>query len=125
PPIRIIMANSYVQYTGNGTNYAVPFQYLSKAHVSVKVDGVAVPYTWTSANMVQLSSDPATGLVEIRRTTPNATRLVDFTDGSVLAADDLDNSAAQFLFLSQEAQDVASLAIIPSVDGQWHVQGRP
>lgn len=118
------MANSYVQYTGNGVNYAVPFQYLSKAHVSVKVNGTAVPFTWTSTNMVQLASDPGQGLVEIRRTTPNSSRLVDFTDGSVLAADDLDNSAAQFLFLSQEAQDVATLAILPAADGGWDVGGR-
>jgi hypothetical protein len=118
------MANSYVQYTGNGVDYAVPFQYLSKTHISVKVDGTAVPFTWTSPNMVQLTSDPGTGLVEIRRTTPNNTRVVDFTDGSVLAANDLDQSALQFLFLSQEAQDVANLAIQPSGDGQWDVGGR-
>jgi hypothetical protein len=113
------MANSYVQYTGNGVNYAVPFQYLSKTHVTVKVNGSAVPFTWTSSNMVQLNSDPGTALVEVRRTTPNNARLIDFTDGSVLASDDLDNSALQFLFLSQEAQDVANLAIQPASDGGW------
>jgi hypothetical protein len=118
------MANSYVQYTGNGVNYAVPFQYLSKAHVAVTVDGVKVPFSWTSTNMVQLASEPGTAVIEIRRTTPNNARLVDFTDGSVLAADDLDNSALQFLFLSQEAQDVAGLAILPSGDGQWDAAGR-
>jgi hypothetical protein len=118
------MANSYVQYNGNGVNYAVPFQYLSINDVSVTVNGTKVPFSWSSPNLVTLASDPGTGLVTIRRTTPNTTAVVDFSDASVLDSSDLDTLSQQFLFLSQEAQDVAALAIQPSADGQWDAGSR-
>jgi hypothetical protein len=102
------MAFSYVKYTGDGANrtFVVPFKYLDRRHVSVKVDGVNVAFSWLSSNSVQLNSTPTQGaVVEVRRKTPNVTPLVDFVDGATITERDLDLLAYQNLYLNQETAD--------------------
>ena len=73
------MAYSYVKYTGDGieVNYSVPFLYISKTHVTVKVDGVlktlTADYTWLTDSTIQfVVAPPDTKVVEIRRVTPKS-----------------------------------------------------
>lgn len=102
------MAYSYVAYTGNGstTQYAVPFGYIRREHVYVSVNQVNQSFTWVNASLVQLASAPAAGTrVEVRRSTPAAAPLVDFTDGSTPVAADFDTSNLQHLYIEQEIQD--------------------
>ena len=87
------MPYSYVYYTGDGTttNYAFSFPYIDQDHISVKVNGSAVSFSFLNSSTVQLASAPASSTtVEIRRETPKDAALVDFTDGSALLESDLD-----------------------------------
>ncbi len=121
------MPSSYAQYTANGatTQFAVPFSFISRSHVTVKVDGVSNAFTWINNSLVQTSGTPANGaVVEVRRTTPNTTAVVDFTDASTLTETDLDNAVTQFLYLSQEAEDDVQSALIVASDGTYDAGSR-
>lgn len=104
------MANgfSYVNYTGDGSkrDFAIPFQYLDKAHISVKVNGSAAAFTWVNDSTVRLSVAPAAGAaVYISRVTPKAAPMVDFVDGATLTEDDLDLAVKQLLYVSQDSYE--------------------
>lgn len=106
------MAYSYVKLTGDGTTraFSVPFPYLEKAHVTVKVDGVIKSFGWLSNQTVQVSiadTPAAAAVIEVRRSTPVATPLVDFTDGATLTERDLDLVVLQMLYVNQEIIDLA------------------
>jgi hypothetical protein len=111
---------SYAQYAGNGstTTFSVPFPYLLKAHVKVYLgfnilDGTfsseladGVGFNWTSGTQIQAVTAPASGqTLTVIRQTPNATRLVDWQDGSNLISSDLDTADIQNLYVVQEQQD--------------------
>ncbi|MEL6980577.1 MAG: phage tail fiber protein, partial [Pseudomonadota bacterium] len=101
-------SQSKVTYVGDGGTgpYTVPFAYLDQSHVFVSVDGVDVAFSWTGATAIQLNAAASGGaVIELRRDTPSAERLVDFTDGSVLTEADLDNALLQQLYIAQEVVD--------------------
>ena len=124
------MANSFVRYTGNGSTdaYSVPFSYRAQADVSVTIDGVATTaYTWNGAGtVITFTSPPAdTTSIEIRRTTSQAARLVDYADGSVLKENDLDTDSFQGFYMGQEAIDDANDRILlDAADFQWNAQSK-
>ena len=124
------MANSFVRYTGNGSTdaYAVPFSYRAQADVSVTIDGVATTaFTWNGAGtVITFTSPPAdTTSIEIRRTTSQAARLVDYADGSVLKENDLDTDSFQGFYMGQEAIDDANDRIkLDNADFQWDAQSK-
>jgi hypothetical protein len=102
------MAYSFVIYTGNGvtTQFSVPFGYVRREHVAVEVNDVNTAFTWVNNNTVQVTPAPANGAeVLVKRTTPVASRLVDYTDGSTLVAADLDTDSLQHLYTEQELTD--------------------
>jgi hypothetical protein len=102
------MAYSFIAYNGNGstTQYNIPFLYVSQAHIKVYVNYVDTAYTYANATTIQLATAPGNGLrVEVRRVTPLANVLVDYTDGSTLVAADLDTTALQNLYIEQELDD--------------------
>jgi hypothetical protein len=115
------MAYSYQIYSGpsvTNNSFAVTQidGYLQLSHLKVYKNDVlqASGYTFTQPSGVltlSFSSAPAASdVIAVRRETPKtqATRVVDFTDGSVLTANDLDRSALQLLFIAQEAQDTGN-----------------
>jgi Phage T7 tail fibre protein len=115
------MAYSYVSYTGNGvtTQYAIPFGYIRKEHITVVVNGsLTTSWSWVNGSTVQMNSAPASGAsVVVARQTPITAPLVDFTDGSTLVAADLDTANLQQLYISQEAADAAALGIEGTATG--------
>lgn len=116
------MPLSYAHSTGDGVNrnFDVPCEYLSKAHISVKVDGVAVPFSWIDTyRLLTATAPPMASVVEVRRTTPRTERLVTFTDGSTLVQSDLNTSTLQSFFLSQEAFDQGAASMAVTEDGQF------
>lgn len=118
---------SYVQYLGDGvtTDFAVPFKYIDKAHVEVKVDGVAVSFTWPDDSTVSLSTAPATDLVvDVRRSTPREDRLVVFADGSVTTAKLHNLAHNQNFMVVQEAFDFAGAQLALADDGSYSAQTR-
>ena len=111
------MPYSSAVYTGNGstTQFAITFPYIRKEHIKVFVNFVDTVYTYVNNTTVQLAAAPASPLrVEVRRITPLANVLVDYTDGSTLVAADLDTTALQNLYIEQELDD--SLKQTVSVD---------
>ncbi len=103
------MPLSFVQYTANGSTdtFNIPFAYISKSHIQVRVNGVLdSTITFPTASTVKTSTMPPNGaIVEVKRVTPNTTRLVDFQDGSLLGEGDLDTSATQNFYVMQETTD--------------------
>ena len=102
------MAYAFVVYTGDGstTQFSIPFSYIRKEHVKVYVNYVDTAYTYVNDTTVSVSTAPGSGVrVEVRRVTPANTPLVDFANGAVLTAADLDTANLQQLYLTQEVDD--------------------
>ena len=97
-------------YTGNGTttSFNVPFKYLDRSHVVVKIDGVVQTseYYWSSTNTIEFTTAPDNGKpVVIGRNTPRDTQLVEFRAGAALKASELNTTAQQLLHIMQEDLD--------------------
>jgi hypothetical protein len=124
------MANSFVRYTGNGitTTYAIPFSYRDTADLSATVAGVNVTAYTLDAAGTNLTFDTApanNAAIEIRRTTSQNTKLVDYVSGSVLTENDLDTDSDQAFYMSQEAIDKAGDVIsLDNVDFNWDIQNK-
>lgn len=111
------MANSYVNYTGNGstTDFAVPFPYLDKSHVTVLVAGVSTAFTWVNDGTVRVSPAPAVdATVKVQRNTP-ITAITSFANNNNLTAENLNDAMLQALFVAVEATDVAAATAAASI----------
>ncbi|CUA90941.1 Phage T7 tail fibre protein [Chelatococcus sambhunathii] len=121
------MALSYVQYAGDGVTqtFAVPFPYLDKDHIEVRVSLDVHSFTWDDPNTVRITPAPAPdAVIEVRRHTPRDNRMVDFVDGSVLTESDLDLSNLQTFYIVQEAIDIAGGTLELLSDGSYGAGGR-
>lgn len=121
------MPYSYSVYTGNGTNdqFAVSFSYIRKEHVFASVNYVNATFTWVNSGTIQLDSVPANAArVEVRRVTPVANPLVDFTDGSTLVAADLDTVTLQQTYINQEQDDQFQDAVFINSQGLLDAGGK-
>lgn len=126
------MALSRVQYTGTGSTalYSIPFAYISKAYIEVRVGGTLLTegagFTWQSPTSIHLTAgNLATGVVlDIKRRTPKASKLVDFQDGSILTEASLDLSADQVFQLVQETVDDMDDRLAVQPDGTVDAQSR-
>jgi hypothetical protein len=105
--------------------------YLSITHIKVFVNSVLQTTGYTVNESVKsvtfASAVPAGSIVKIERQTPKTVsgRFTNFEDGSVLTAQDLDNSSIQNLYIAQEAQDAGINALPSSEDGlQWDAKDR-
>jgi len=106
------MANTYNDYTGDGSNryFNLNFEYLRDDHVKVKVDGSEVGFvinTDLPTKRVYLNTAPTNGAkVKVYRDSRgDFSPLVDFVDGSVLTENELDEAYKHNLFVSQEASE--------------------
>lgn len=117
---------SIVKYTADGSTqeYSIPFDYVARDDVVVKVAGANSAFSFINDTSIILNTTPASGeLVVIKRQTPTSP-LVDFTDGSTLYEADLDLSARQARFLAEEAIDQANQTIaIDESDGVFDAKG--
>lgn len=134
------MPLSYVLYTNQtGTGpFNFTFPYISTAHIKVEKNGtlltLTTDYTLTTSPTQQITLVTplvATDRLRIYRQTPglqaspNNLPIVDFTDGSVLTAADLDRNTQQLLYLVQESDDTGSGALGPSADGAtWTAESK-
>jgi len=134
------MALSYVLYTNQtGTGpFNFTFPYISTAHIKVEKNGTVLTlnthYTLSTSPTPQItltSALVATDTLRIYRETPgrsaapNNQPLVDFTDGSVLTAADLDKNTQQLLYLVQESDDTGSGALAATLDGlNWDAESK-
>lgn len=125
------MALSRIQTTATGGTaiFSVPFRYISRAYVEVRVGGVLktvdVDYEWLNATSIRLFVTPAAGtVVDRRRNTPKDTRLVDFQDGTFLGEADLDKNGDQMFDVAQEISDDIEGLIKIATDGTVDMEGR-
>ena len=103
--------------TGATSTFAVPFPYLSKAHIhfyfipegSTFEDGgveVTAGITWLSEGTVSIVPAPEGGTLSIRRDTPRDKPVSRFGTGTI-ASSLLNTNFVQLLYIGQEATDAA------------------
>lgn len=108
--------------------FTIPFEYLSRTFVVVTLIGVdrkvlenVTDYTFATSTQITTKvawgSNDGYDQIEIRRQTSASERIVDFQNGSVLRADDLNVSQIQSLHVAEEARDLVSDTIGTDNDG--------
>lgn len=119
------MANSFMRFTSGGTAFTFTKPFLSTAHLIVEKNGTALTltddytisgvdsYPYTTATITLGSAATTDDVIIIRRTTivPADIMWKNFSDASVLKADELDDIQRYLVFLSQEADDEADAAL--------------
>lgn len=120
---------------GATTTFTIPFEYLARKFVVVTLIGtdrkelvLNQDYRFSSKTQITTSVAWGTGsgytLIEIRRFTSATERLVDFADGSILRAYDLNISQVQTLHVAEEARDLTADTIGVNNDGHLDARGR-
>ena len=126
------MANSYVLYTANGSTTQFSLVgidgWINNGFLKVYLNdvlqttGYSLIDLTTPTPKVQFASAPANNtIVRLQRETPATvstfkSNIVDFNDGSILTAADLDKVVEGLLHITQEAEDTGSGAIGKTVD---------
>jgi len=115
-----------VSYVGDGstTNYTFQFDYLSSDYVAVRVDGSDVDFTFTGEKAISITEAPASGTTVVISRETERSRLVEFSDGSVLVEDDLNLADTQLLHIMQEAVDLTGYTLSVIGDGSLSASGR-
>lgn len=120
---------------GSTREFDIPFEYLARKFVVVTLIGIDrkvlvlnTDYRFSTKTLISTTKawGPADGyqLIEIRRFTSATDRLVDFTDGSILRAYDLNVSQIQTLHVAEEARDLTADTIGVNNDGDLDARGR-
>lgn len=123
-----------VVYPINGqTEFTIPFEFLARKFVVVTLLGVdRLPlvlntnYRFVSVNRIQLLSPVPAGYpnIELRRLTSATDRLVDFHDGSILRAYDLNLAQIQTMHVAEEARDLTADNIGVNDNGDLDARNR-
>lgn len=120
---------------GSTRDFNIPFEYLARKFVVVTLIGLdrkvlTLNTDYRFATRTTISLTKAWGLsdgytsIEIRRVTSTTDRLVDFTDGSILRAYDLNVAQIQTMHVAEEARDLTSDTIGVNNDGNLDARGR-
>jgi hypothetical protein len=120
---------------GSNRDFTIPFEYLARKFVVVTLVGktrqVLVPtseYRFATKTTITTTKawGPGDGFesVEIRRITSATERLVDFSDGSILRAYDLNTAQVQSLHIAEEARDLTADTIAVNNDGDLDARGK-
>lgn len=120
---------------GTITDFNIPFEYLARKFVVVTLIGadrkvlvLNTDYRFVTKTTISTTKawGPADGYqqIEVRRYTSATERLVDFTDGSILRAYDLNISQVQTLHVAEEARDLTADTIGVNNDGDLDARGR-
>ena len=108
------MAITQNTYTGNGSTvlYSFTFPYLATTDIKVSVNGTnTTAYTLANATTIQFTAAPANGAaIRIYRTTDDSQTKATFFPGSSIRAQNLNDNFTQNLYVTQEANNVASSA---------------
>ena len=123
------------QLDGSKRDFNIPFEYLARKFVVVTLIGVDrkvltinTDYRFATRTTVSLTKawGPADGYttIELRRVTSATDRLVDFTDGSILRAYDLNVAQIQTMHVAEEARDLTADTIGVNNSGHLDARGR-
>ena len=134
------MASTIFIYEGDGTrtDFTIPFDYLKKSFVIVRLGTGTTATTLTGGDYGDTGSDyyfldkttirlkvaPASGEpLTIRRHTSATERVVTFKDASILKATDLDTSQMQAFHIAEEGRDAINDTLIGDKEGNWDAKG--
>lgn len=120
---------------GSTRDFNIPFEYLARKFVQVTLLGVDrkvlslnTDYRFSTKTTITTTQawGPAQGYqqIEIRRYTSATERLVDFTDGSILRAYDLNIAQIQTMHVAEEARDLTADTIGVNNEGHLDARGR-
>lgn len=120
---------------GSTRDFNIPFEYLARKFVVVTLIGVDrkvltinTDYRFATRTTISLTKawGPSDGYttIELRRVTSTTDRLVDFTDGSILRAYDLNVAQIQTMHVAEEARDLTADTIGVNNDGHLDARGR-
>ena len=103
------MANTFIEYTGDGstTNYSFTFEYIKEAEVKVTLDGTATTaFTFANATTLSFTTAPASGVkIRIFRETDVSALKATFFAGSAIKAEDLNDNFTQNNFAVEELRE--------------------
>ncbi|WP_421276157.1 phage tail fiber protein [Aeromonas veronii] len=103
--------------------FSFNFPYLKRGDISVLLSGNPVDYTFSSDFVIELKSPlEKVSYVEIIRKTKADELLINFNDVSELSAQELQDSATQLLYITQEAFDYSALAVTTDNYGNWDAE---
>ena len=120
---------------GSTKTFNVAFDYLARKFVTVTLIGTDrkllvqnVDYRFVSKTQIETTkawsvADGYTS-IEIRRYTDAKDRLVDFQDGSILRATDLNVSQVQTMHIAEEGRDIAGNTLGVNTEGSLDARGR-
>ena len=112
------------QLNSDQREFLIPYEYLSRKFIRVTLMGLEketlltlnVDYRFVAPGRLRLNKawGPNDGytLVELARYTSATERLVDFNDGSILRAYDLNISQVQAIHIAEEGRNIADLALV-------------
>ena len=120
---------------GSTVDFGITFEYLARKFVSVTLIGkdrkeLVFNQDFRFTTKTQITTTRAWGpsdgytMIEIRRFTSATDRLVDFSDGSILRAYDLNIAQVQTLHVAEEARDLTADTIGVNNDGNLDARGR-
>lgn len=120
---------------GSTVDFSITFEYLARKFVSVTLIGkdrkelvLNQDFRFTTKTQITTtrawSSSDGYTMIEIRRYTSATDRLVDFADGSILRAYDLNIAQVQTLHVAEEARDLTADTIGVNNDGNLDARGR-
>lgn len=115
------------------TEFNIPFEYLARKYVEVTLLGIDrlplvlnTDYRFVNKTLISLTRPYGAEYkqIELRRVTSATERLVDFHDGSILRAYDLNLSQIQTLHVAEEARDLTADTIGVNDEGHLDARGR-
>lgn len=120
---------------GSTVDFSITFEYLARKFVSVTLIGkdrkelvLNQDFRFTTKTQITTTNawSPSDGytMIEIRRYTSATDRLVDFADGSILRAYDLNIAQIQTLHVAEEARDLTADTVGVNNDGHLDSRGR-
>lgn len=127
--INIAQKYSAVTYKGNGSTktFSIPFDYLEKSFVKVKVNGnlknINQDYTIDDKEVTMATAPSTEETLELSRETP-VDRLVDWKEGSILTASTMTTQEVQQLHIIEEAEYRLSVTSIVLNDEGTKWEGR-
>lgn len=113
-----IQLKTIASYPLTGTrDFVIPFEYLARKFIVVTLTGPSkrlqlalnTDYRFATKTLITTNQAFTSGeytQIEIRRFTSASDRLVNFSDGSILRAGDLNLSAIQSIHIAEEARDL-------------------
>ena len=120
---------------GSTRDFNIPFEYLARKFIVVTLLGkdrrvltLNTDYRFATRTTISTTKawGPADGytMIELRRVTSATERLVDFTDGSILRAYDLNVAQIQTMHVAEEARDLTADTIGVNNDGHLDARNR-